>query len=438
MAANRDPGISARAAQPDWSAAYISFRAARLENGLTIVAHHDPKMPVVAVYVAYRAGSRDEPESKAGLAHLCEHLMYTGVSRAEGSYFAPFERAGAVAMNAFVAEDYSAYFETVPIEALDFALSMEAHRMAHLAEALDRRKIDLQREIVRNELREREAGPYGCAARMIAESTHPRGHPYAHPPDGMIDQLDNIDEADVRAWIDARHTAANAAVVIAGDIESEPAVQKARECFEMVRGGSSASAFVVPTGSIGASRAVVESDAECSRLHFGWAAAPFGASDYAAMEVACELLGAARGSPLWRRLAEREALADEIALELRPRQLGSQAILSVTAHRGVSEKAIEAAVFDEVDRLSRGDFDESDLAASRMRLFSAFARASERLGGRGSKSDLLGLATMIGGNPQTHNRHVRAIAAIDRESVSSTARRWLRDGAAIVTIRGVA
>src|SRR5262249_33151260 len=131
----------------DWSAADLPAVVERLPNGLTVVAHIEPKSPIAAVYIGYRAGSRDEPACKAGLAHLCEHLMFTGTKANPGSYFAPFEQAGASSMNAFVREDYSAYFATVPIAALDFAMSMEADRMANIAAALEDDQVERQRAV---------------------------------------------------------------------------------------------------------------------------------------------------------------------------------------------------------------------------------------------------------------------------------------------------
>src|SRR5438105_2941315 len=100
--------------QIDWAAARLPSQVERLANGLTIVVHTELKAPVAAVYVGYRVGSRDEPAAMAGLAHLCEHLMFAGTEAVPGSYFAPFEQAGAAWMNAYVKEDYSAYFVTVP------------------------------------------------------------------------------------------------------------------------------------------------------------------------------------------------------------------------------------------------------------------------------------------------------------------------------------
>ena len=218
----------------DWNAAQLPSVVERLANGLTVIVHAEPKSPIVAVYAGYRAGSRDEPKSKAGLAHLCEHLMFSGTKSNPGSYFAPFEQAGALWMNAFVKEDYSAYFATLPAAALDFAMSMEADRMANITEVLDDDRVERQRDVVVNELRQQEAQPHGCAARLLADLAHPPGHPYAHLPDGLIAELGNISTDDVREWIGSRHSPTMATLIVAGDVEPRRVIQKANHHFGLL------------------------------------------------------------------------------------------------------------------------------------------------------------------------------------------------------------
>ncbi len=433
--AKRDDRHAAGIPAVDWTAVRIPSRVAHLANGLTVVAHRDSKAPVVAVYVAYRAGSRDEPGSRAGLAHLCEHLMFCGTKTLPGSYFLPFERAGAAWMNAFVKEDYSAYFATVPAGALDFALDMEADRMAHLAEALEAERVDRQREVVRNELRQRESAPYGCVTRTIAELAHPHGHPYAHPPNGLLEELDNISTRDVREWIETRHVAASATVVVAGDVEPEGAIENARRHFETVGSGPAIARPACPgMVAVGGSRRVVEQD-EQARLYIAWNGPGFASTDYPALEVACELLGGGKSSRLWHRLAETERLVSQVAVELRPRELGSQVLLSMTAHAGVPLSAIEAATAAELERLSSDGANQHELDIARLRVFARLIRGVERVGGPGSKSDALGLAMMLGGSPDAHDGRLSAIAAIGPAAIVATVRRWLGSDYAVLEMR---
>jgi zinc protease len=416
----------------DWSAARIPAQTTRLANGLTVAAHRDPKAPLVAVYVAYRAGSREEPRGKAGLAHICEHLMYSGTVAASGSYFQPLEGAGAAWINAFVAEDYSAYFATVPVAALDCVLWMEADRMAHLGAALDRQRIDREREVVRNELRQRESAPYGYATRRLAGLTCTEGHPYAHPPDGIIEQLDGIEEHDVREWIAARHAAANAALIMVGDIETGAAFDKAQEHFGAIAHGAPGMSPAVPENDGEAARCVIEDRAvHNSRLYLAWPAPPLFAADYPAMEAAGRLLEVR----LLRRLGVPAGPALEVVSELRPRQLGSQFILTISV-RGASETdPIQSAVVAEIKRLAQSAIQPGELRALRLELFARLVRDLERVGGRPSKSVALGLALMVGGSADSHDRRVCALARVDVDAIAAAARRWLAVPPSSLTIR---
>ena len=415
----------------DWSAARMPTRVQRLANGLTVIAHPDHKSPVVAVYVGYRAGSRDEPMGRAGLAHLCEHLMFSGTKVFAGSYFAPFEQAGAAWMNAFVKEDYSAYFATLPAGALDFALRMEADRLAHLAEALDAEKVDRQREVVRNELRQRESEPYGGAIRMLAELAHPSDDPYAHPPDGLVEELDNISIDDVREWIETRHVAANVEVIIAGDVEPEQAIEKACHHFEAIasRPAIARPAHCAVNGAR-ASRKVIEQPIKHARLYIAWNGPAFASPDYPALEAACALL--AGGRRLGHRIVEAERLATELAVEFRPRALGSLVVLNVTARDGVPLGAIETAVRLELERLSRDGPSGDELDVARLRLFGGLVRGIERVGGPQSKSDMLGLAALVGGSPDVYEQRISHIATMAPDAIVAAVRRWLAAEGAVL------
>ena len=416
----------------DWNAAQLPSVVEQLANGLTVVVHVEPKAPIVAVYVGYRAGSRDEPQAKAGLAHLCEHLMFSGTRHHPGSYFAPFEQAGALWMNAFVREDYSAYFATIPAAALDFALSMEADRMANLAEVLDDGRVERQRAVVLNELRQREAQPYGCTTRILAELAHPPGHPYAHPPDGLIAELSNISAGDVRAWIESRHSPAMAALIVAGDVEPGQVIEQANHHFGSVATGSAAvRPQFVAGGPPAAARRQIELPVKHGRLCIAWHGPALASPDYPALEAVCEILAGTKASRLGRQIIQAEQLAGDIAVDLRPRELGVLVVLSVTARTGVLLNAIEALVRSEIERLYREGPRPEELELARLRLFGKMVRGFERVGGPQSRSDMLGLATMAGGTPDSHQRRLSILAAIQPETVAA-ASRWLAGPGAVL------
>jgi zinc protease len=415
----------------DWSAAELPCVVERLPNGLTVIAHVERKSPIAAVYVGYRAGARDEPDSKAGLAHLCEHLMFTGTKTKPGSYFAPFEQAGASSINAFVREDYSAYFATVPKPALDFAMSMEADRMGNIADAVEDDRVERQRDIVINELRQRERQPYGCATRMIAELAHPSGHPYAHPHDGVEAELANISTEDIRAWFESRHSPARAILIVAGDVEPGRIIERAEHHFGgLVNKRMVAQRAFAVAGSAVTSRCQIELPVKHGRLCIAWNGLAFASGEFPALEAACEILAGTKNSRLWRRLVQDDRLATDVAIELCPRELGVLLVLTITARVGVPLSEIESRVREEIARLPRS-LERSEVEVAHLRLFARMVRGLERVGGPLSRSDALGLAMIVAGSADSHRNRLSTMAAMQPDAVSAAIRCIAQGGAVL-------
>jgi zinc protease len=80
------PKPASAAPAPAKAGPSVPFEKHTLENGLTLLLHRDPSLPIVAVEVWYRVGPVNEPPGRSGFAHLFEHLMFEG-SRHVGREF---------------------------------------------------------------------------------------------------------------------------------------------------------------------------------------------------------------------------------------------------------------------------------------------------------------------------------------------------------------
>src|SRR5271157_2672825 len=224
------PGLSpAHAAAPDLSRAInISNQKFVLSNGLTLIVHEDHKAPIVAVNLWYHVGSKNEKPGKTGFAHLFEHLMFTGsehlsTGHNQRAFFQTMEQIGATDLNGTTSEDRTDFFENVPKNALDVALWMESDRMGHLLAAVDQAKLDEQRGVVQNEKRQGENQPYGAVEELMVKATAPAGHPYSWTVIGSMEDLNAASLDDVRNWFKTYYGAANAVLVIAGDVDAADA-----------------------------------------------------------------------------------------------------------------------------------------------------------------------------------------------------------------------
>src|SRR4029079_16591350 len=116
-----------------------------LSNGLRVVLAPDRSAPVVGVAVVYDVGIRSEPEGRTGFAHLFEHLMFQGSENLEKlAHFRHVQGSGGT-FNGSTHFDYTDYFETLPANALERALFLEADRMRgpRLTEENLRNQVDV-------------------------------------------------------------------------------------------------------------------------------------------------------------------------------------------------------------------------------------------------------------------------------------------------------
>src|SRR6202158_772807 len=160
----------------------LPFEKYQLPNGLTVIISEDHRAPVVAVDLWYHVGAVNERKGRSGFAHLFEHLMFQGSKHLNGderTVFAMLERNGATNLNGTTEWDRTNYFETMPADRLELALWLESDRMGFLLDTVDQKKLDTQRDVVRNERRQSiENVPYGRAEERLVQLLFPEPNPY--------------------------------------------------------------------------------------------------------------------------------------------------------------------------------------------------------------------------------------------------------------------
>src|SRR5262245_25909640 len=191
-----------------------------LPNGLTVILHEDHSVPLVTVNTWYLVGSGDELPGRTGFAHLFEHVMFMGSQNVPvGAFDVWLESAGAN-NNGTTDEDRTLYYEDLPSNALPLALWLEADRMGWLLPTMDQEKLDVQRDVVKNERRQGvDNVPYGRAYETIIAALYPKEHPYSWDVIGSMADLSAASLDDVKGFFRKYYAPNNASIAIAGDFE---------------------------------------------------------------------------------------------------------------------------------------------------------------------------------------------------------------------------
>src|ERR1700674_4052694 len=192
----------------------------------------DDRAPIVAVNLWYDVGSRHEKPGKTGFAHLFEHLMFEGSAHvAKGEHAALIQAAGGT-YNGSTWFDRTNYYETLPSHELELALWLESDRLASLLPAMTQEKLDVERNVVKEERRWRyDNQPYGTWDEKIQELLFPAEHPYHHTTIGSMEDLDAASLADVSDFFAGHYAPNNAVLTIAGDFDPSAALALVEKHF---------------------------------------------------------------------------------------------------------------------------------------------------------------------------------------------------------------
>jgi zinc protease len=429
------PAHAPHATQPPLPDVNIPFHKYVLPNGLTLIVHEDHKAPIVAVDVWYHVGSKDERPGRTGFAHLFEHLMFNGSENQNDEFMRPLLAAGATALNGNTWLDRTTYFENVPVNALDLALWLESDRMGHLVGAIDQKKLDEQRGVVQNEKRQRENQPYGKVDNLVASSTYPAGHPYSWTTIGSMEDLNAASLADVKEWFKTYYGAANAVLVIAGDVRPDDIKTKVEHYFGDIPPGPVLSHAQSSVAKMtGEKRSVLQDRVPQARIYKTWNIPGYDTRDYALLQLVTDILAQGKNSRLYKRLVYTDQVATSVGAEIGPFEIGSQLQITATVKPGGDPKRVEKALDEELARLLASGPTPEELDRIKTTDYAAFVRAVERIDGASGKAAILGESELYGGSPDFYKKSLAWMRDATVADVRAAARAWLSDGVFVLNV----
>ena len=412
----------------------IVFSKHTLDNGMDVLLHEDHTCPIVAVNLWYHVGSKNETPGRTGFAHLFEHLMFEGSQHHDKGYFQPLQGAGA-ALNGSTNADRTNYWEVVPTEALDLALWMESDRMGFLLPALTPAKFSNQRDVVLNERRQNyENRPYGLAPMAMLAALYPPDHPYHWTTIGEIADLHDARIEDVRQFFGTYYHPANASLALAGDIDADEALAKARSYFGDLPAGPRVGPVMPAEPALAQDeRLMLEDRIELPRLYIAWLSTPMFAEGDAELDLAADILANGKTSRLYRRLVFDERLATDVSASQNSREISGFLQVAATATPGHTLEDIERVILDEIARLAAEGPTAEEIERGRVQTEAQFMFRLQTVGGFGGKSDQLNAYNTFVGDPAFFDRDLARYQVVTSDSMKNVLRRYL-DGRHHVTL----
>jgi predicted Zn-dependent peptidase len=202
-----------------------------LATGERVISERLPNVRSVALGFWIGAGSRDEPESRAGVSHFIEHLLFKGSSRYSAQEIAEiFDELGGE-LNAATSRETTVVYARVPDEKLETALDVMAD-MVYRPRFDD---VDSEREVVLEEIAMVEDTPHDLVHDIAAEAVF-GGHPLGRPVIGRAEVISSVSRRALAAYHGRAYSGQRVVLAAAGNVRHEHLV----ELLEARRNGSAA------------------------------------------------------------------------------------------------------------------------------------------------------------------------------------------------------
>lgn len=323
-----------------------------LKNGLRVLLHRDPSTPVVAVGVWYHVGAKNEVEGRTGFAHLFEHMMFQGSKNYDADYFTPLQEAGAN-INGTTNQDRTWYFETVPSNFLELALFMEADRLGNLLPAMTQEKLDNQRDVVKNERRQRvDNQPYGTAFEKIGEIMYPKPHPYNWTTIGSLEDLQAASMDDVQSFFRQYYVPNNTVLVLSGDFQEKQARDWIEKYFGWMPKGKDIDRPNPAQPKLEKEiRTTVEDTVPLPRRYMVWHGVRAYSPDEPALDFLSNILSSGRTSRLQSSLVYGKEMVQQVGAFSGTNEIAGLFQIQATARPGKSLDDIEKEINAEIERI---------------------------------------------------------------------------------------
>ncbi len=201
----------------------------KLDNGMKVIVKEDHRAPIAVSQVWYKVGSSYEPNGITGISHVLEHMMFKGTQKYPPGEFSRIIAANGGRENAFTGRDYTAYFQTMSADRLEISFQLEADRMRNLLLPTEEFRKEL--EVVKEERRLRTEDNPNSLTREQFNAVSFLSLPYAHPVIGWMNDLENMQVQDLRAWYRRWYAPNNATLVVVGDVKPGWVLEMAQKYF---------------------------------------------------------------------------------------------------------------------------------------------------------------------------------------------------------------
>ncbi|MFK7904166.1 MAG: M16 family metallopeptidase [Chitinophagales bacterium] len=354
----------------------VQYKRFCLENGLRVIVHEDASTPLAVVNIMYDVGARDESPDKTGMAHLFEHLMFSG-SKNIKNFDNPLYEAGGES-NAFTGSDVTNYYDTLPAHNLETAFWLESDRMMELD--FNQKSLEVQQGVVCEEFKENYINqPYGDVWHKLRALCY-QSHPYQWPVIGKsLQQIQDVSLDDIKEFFYQHYRPNRAVLVVAGGVKADEVHRLAQKWFgDIPTGTSYVRQLPVEAPQTTFRSLTVEADVPLDALYMAFHTCNRYHENYPIIDTIAEMFSSGQSSRLYNRLVKGRQLFSNLSAYITEDFDNGLFFIYGKLSKGITTETAEAAIWEELEDLKNNSLEEHELNKVKNKMESAivFSEAS--------------------------------------------------------------
>ena len=403
-----------------------------LDNGLTVLLKEIHAAPVISHWVWYRVGSRNEQAGKTGLSHWVEHMQFKGTEKFPSELLdREISRHGGH-MNAFTYMDWTAFYETMPADAIDIAIDMEADRMS--SALYDPEEVEAERTVVISEREGMENEPTFRLNEAVRKAAFP-AHPYGTEIIGEKEDLCQITRDELYQHYRSHYLPNNAVLAAAGDFETGELLEKISSAYRHIPAGNIPQYSITPEPPIQSPQIIRDyGPCDITTMKMVWRSPAGNDPDIFPLSILDSVLSGPSSLNMFGRGSTSNRTSrfyQKLVKSGMAAAIGGGYVttidpfiytLSVFVVPGCDPMEISGAVREELENIIRFGVSEKELEKAKKQARAMFAYSCENIT---NQAYWLGYSSMFS-DPSWYTNYTQSIQNVTAEQVSDLAARYFR------------
>ena len=380
--------------------------------GIPVIIERLPDFHSASLSVYLGAGSRDEEEQQAGIAHVLEHMLFKGTYRRTSREISECIEAAGGEMNGYTTKEVTSYQICTLDETVDVAQDILADMI--LNPSLDNSCLITEKNVILQEINMLQNDPDRYIHVLFADALW-GGHPMGRSEAGSSETVISITEGDVKNFFRQHYRPPNMAVVAVGNVDASQITNWVSDSFDHLSLNQSSHNRITP--HYNAEFKLYPREGPQAYVGMGFPGSSSIDPDRFSQRLLASILGIGTSSRLFQEIREKEGLVYEVfASSSSYTDCGAMSIFFNTTVNNM-EKVVHL-ISKEILRLKNEGLDNGELERAKRLLKGIYVR---RLESSETRMIRLGEVFMSTGEAITSEETLCSIDNVTEEDVCNAA-----------------